>query len=133
MELASQGWFLGIEPVSCSHIHPWYTNMSQHTTLCACDLSLSNVPVFGTPWTRDIQAPLSKEFSRQEYWSRLPFPTPGDLPNPRISLIYGILKKKKKKNELIETENRSVVARTFGWHVGEMDESDEKALFSCYN
>ena len=30
------------------------------------------------------QAPLSMEFSRQEYWSRLPFPSPGDLPNPRI-------------------------------------------------
>ena len=32
----------------------------------------------------DHQAPLSMEFSRQEYWSGLPFPTPGDLPNPEI-------------------------------------------------
>ena len=32
------------------------------------------------------QALLSKEFSRQEYWSRLPFPSPGDLPNPGIEL-----------------------------------------------
>ena len=41
---------------------------------------------FTTPWTVTRQAPLSKGFSRQEYWSRLPFPTPGDLPNPGIKL-----------------------------------------------
>ena len=37
-----------------------------------------------TPWTAAHQAPLSMEFSRQEYWSELPFPPPGDLPNPGI-------------------------------------------------
>ena len=37
-----------------------------------------------TPWTVVPQAPLSMEFSRQEYWSGLPFPSPGDLPNPGI-------------------------------------------------
>ena len=37
-----------------------------------------------TPWTVANQAPLSTEFSRQEYWSGWPFPTPGDLPHPRI-------------------------------------------------
>ena len=36
------------------------------------------------PWTVARQAPLSVEFSRQEYWSGLPFPPPGDLPNPGI-------------------------------------------------
>ena len=36
------------------------------------------------PWTVAYQAPLSMEFSRQEYWSGLPYPTPGDLPNPGI-------------------------------------------------
>ena len=35
------------------------------------------------PWTVVHQAPLSMEFSRQEYWSELPFPTLGDLPDPR--------------------------------------------------
>ena len=45
---------------------------------------LSHVQIFVTPWTVDHQAPLSMEFSRQEYWSGLPFPTPGDLPNPGI-------------------------------------------------
>ena len=46
--------------------------------------SLSHVRLFATPWTVTCQAPLSKGFSRQEYWSWLPFPSPGDLPNPGI-------------------------------------------------
>ena len=37
-----------------------------------------------TPWTVAHQGPLSKGFPRQEYWSKFPFTTPGDLPNPRI-------------------------------------------------
>ena len=37
-----------------------------------------------TPWTVGHQAPLSMRFSRQEYWSGLPFPSPGDLPDPGI-------------------------------------------------
>ena len=37
-----------------------------------------------TPWTGAHQAPLSIRFSRQEYWSGLPFPSPGDLPDPGI-------------------------------------------------
>ena len=41
-------------------------------------------PTLATPWTVARQAPLSMEFSRQEYWSGLPFPSPGDLPNPGI-------------------------------------------------
>ena len=46
--------------------------------------SLSHVRLFATPWTVAYQAPLSMGFSRQEYWSELPFPSPGDLPNPGI-------------------------------------------------
>ena len=42
---------------------------------------------FGTPWTLARQAPLSTGFSRQEYWSGLPFPSPGDLPNARIEPV----------------------------------------------
>ena len=45
---------------------------------------LSHVRLFATPRTVAHQAPQSMEFSRQEYWSGLPFPSPGDLPNPRI-------------------------------------------------
>ena len=43
---------------------------------------LSCVQLFMTPWTTACQAPLSLEFSRQEYWSRLLFPSPRDHPNP---------------------------------------------------
>ena len=43
--------------------------------------SLSHVQHFATPWTVAYQAPLSMGFSRQEYWSGLPFPSPGDLPD----------------------------------------------------
>ena len=46
--------------------------------------SLSCVQLFGTPWTIAYQAPPSMGFSRQEYWSGLPFPSPGDLPDPGI-------------------------------------------------
>ena len=46
--------------------------------------SLSRVRLFVTPWTVAYQAPQSMEFSRQEYWSGLPFPSPGDLPDPGI-------------------------------------------------
>ena len=45
---------------------------------------LSSVQLSATPWTIAHQGPLSMEFSRQEYWSRLPFPPPGDLPDPGI-------------------------------------------------
>ena len=44
----------------------------------------SHVRLFAIPWTVAYQAPLSMEFSRREYWSGLPFPSPGDLPNPGI-------------------------------------------------
>ena len=47
----------------------------------------SHVRLFPTPWTAARQAPLSMEFSRQEYWSRLPFPSPGDLPKPGIKPV----------------------------------------------
>ena len=46
----------------------------------------SHVQLFVVPWTVACLAPLSMEFSRQEYWSGLPFPSPGDLPGPEISL-----------------------------------------------
>ena len=46
--------------------------------------SLSRVWPFATPWTVAHQAPLSMGFSRQEYWSGLPFTSPGDLPDPGI-------------------------------------------------
>ena len=52
------------------------------------------------PWTVASQAPLFMGFSRQEYWSRLPFPSPGDLPNPGIKV---------KSNSGIEFSSLSVL------------------------
>ena len=43
-----------------------------------------HVRLFATPWTIEHQAPLSMGFPRQEYWSGLPLPSPGDLPDPGI-------------------------------------------------
>ena len=40
-----------------------------------------------TPWTAALQAPLSMEFSRQEYWNGLPFLPPGDLPKPAVEIL----------------------------------------------
>ena len=51
---------------------------------CMRAQSLSRVRLFATPWTVAHQAPLSMEFPRQEYWSGLPSPSPGDLLNPGI-------------------------------------------------
>ena len=46
--------------------------------------SLRWVQLFTTPWTIALQASLSMGFPRQEFWSVLPFPSPGNLPNPGI-------------------------------------------------
>ena len=52
---------------------------------------VSCLTFFDTPWTVAHQASLSMEFSRQEYWSELLFPSPGDLPNPGIEPRYPAL------------------------------------------
>ena len=52
--------------------------------VCVCVCVLSCAQLFATPRTVAHQAPLSMEFSRQEYYSALPFPSPGDLPDPGI-------------------------------------------------
>ena len=49
--------------------------------------SLSYVPLFATAWTVAYNAPPSMGFSRQEYWSGLPFPSLEDLPNPGIEPV----------------------------------------------
>ena len=54
--------------------------------------SLSRIQLFATLWTVAYQAPPSMEFSRQEYWSGLPFPFPGDLPDPGIEPGFPPLK-----------------------------------------
>ena len=65
-----------------------YTTMGSHTrTPSSFQKHRRTCPLFrlfATPWTIAHQVPLSTEFSRQEYWSGLSFPSPGDLPNPGI-------------------------------------------------
>ena len=52
--------------------------------LCVCVSHFSRARLFGTLWTVAYQAPLSVRFSRQKYWSGLPFPSPEDAPDPGI-------------------------------------------------
>ena len=51
---------------------------------------LSHVQIFVTTWTVAHQAPRSMGFSRQGYWSQLPFPSPGNLPKPRIKSMFPV-------------------------------------------
>ena len=55
--------------------------------VCVCVCALSHVRLFATPWIIAHQAHLSVGFSRQEYWSGLPFPSPGGLPDPGIEPV----------------------------------------------
>ena len=55
-----------------------------------CSQSLSHVWLFATPWTVALQVPLSIEFSRQEYWSGLPFPSPNIIDTNTLSCIWFI-------------------------------------------
>ena len=55
--------------------------------VCVCVCVLSHVQFFVTPWAVGCQAPLSMGFSRQEYWSGLPFPSLGHLPDARIKPV----------------------------------------------
>ena len=60
--------------------------------MCVCVLSRSSrVRLLATPWTVACHAPLSMGFLRQEYWSGLPFPFPGDLPDPGIKPVSAAL------------------------------------------
>ena len=52
--------------------------------MCVCVHVLSGVQLFEIPWALALQAPLSTELSRQEYWSELTFHSSGDLPDPEI-------------------------------------------------
>ena len=65
--------------------------------MCVCESmkvkvkSLSHVQLFATPWTEAYHAPASTGLSRQEYWSRLPFPFPEDFPDPGIEPVSPVL------------------------------------------
>ena len=69
---------------------PTEGGVSQLTTQIGISASTMSDSV--TPWTVAHQAPLSVEFSRQEYWSGLPSPSPGDLPNPGIKRVDSFIR-----------------------------------------
>ena len=58
--------------------------LNKYPRVCLCAQSLNHVRLFVTSWTVACQAYLSMEFSKPEYWSEYPFPSPGDLPNTVI-------------------------------------------------
>ena len=70
------------------NIPPGLSETGPNTLICVLrepqSLLLSRVQLFAAPGTVAHQAPLSMGFSRQEYWSGLPWPSPGDFPNPGI-------------------------------------------------
>ena len=70
-----------IQPVGIELVAEFYFSVC----MCVCVCTLSRVQLFVTPQTVARQVPLSMGFSRQEYWSELLFPPPGDLPHPGIS------------------------------------------------
>ena len=78
----------GIEPASLKFPalagEFFTTSNTWKAPICAVPSRFSCVRLFVTLWTVACQAPLSMEFSRQEYWSGLPFPPPRDLPNAGI-------------------------------------------------
>ena len=72
----------------CAVGMPWWGWWLVLPCVCVCLLSrCSRVRLVVTPWTVAHQAPLSMGFSRQEYWSGLPCPPPGDLPAPGIEPV----------------------------------------------
>ena len=64
--------------------HDWATEMNWTELMVVGGSVAKSCLTLATPWTVACQVPLSLGFSRQEYWSGLPFPSPGDLPNPGV-------------------------------------------------
>ena len=78
------------DSIAPSPVLLWFHSVNRnswHRDLWWCPVCVpshfSHVQLFATLWTAAYQAPLSMEFSRQEYWSGLPFPPPENLPNPQ--------------------------------------------------
>ena len=65
----------------------WFPQFTVRQHFVVVFYLLIHAQLFATPWTITHQAPLSMGFSRQEYWSVWPCPSPGDLPNPGIKLV----------------------------------------------
>ena len=88
-EIKKFGFFWGFSWLAALSVHisdvsPYilisssYKDLTHWFRVCVCVCVLSSVWLFATPWTVALQAPLSMGFSRQEHWSGLPFPSPGE-------------------------------------------------------
>ena len=83
LELDMEQWSgskLGKKYIKAVYGHPAHLTYMQSEPVKL----LNHLRLFAVPWTVAFQAPLSMEFSRREYRSRLPFPSPGDVPDLRI-------------------------------------------------
>ena len=91
--------------------------------------SLSRVRLFATPWTIAYQASPSMGFSRQEYWNGLPFPSPGDLPDPGIKPAL--------EADALTSEHPGVFLRTYSeWYLmlyTNLHNSDNNLINWCYS
>ena len=83
-EVSFPGWGAKIPHALNQKTKMWKTRSNIVTNSIKWKWSRSVVSDSATPWTTAYQAPPSTGFSKQEYWSGLPFPSPGDLPNPGI-------------------------------------------------
>ena len=87
IQLSGLRWYLSHNYLPPAHFQCFLLIYTLSLLLFGCQV-MSNS--FSTPWAVAHQAPLSMGFFRQEYWSRLPFPSPGDLPNPEIIPTYAL-------------------------------------------
>ena len=67
---------------------PNSSKASQEQKNCCGGIVIKTCPTLATPWTVTRQVSLSLEFSSQEHWSGLPFPSPGDVPDPEIKPVH---------------------------------------------
>ena len=80
------GFFTTAPPEKLFLLLPYYIDKYRSLPQSSSESESEVVSDSATPWTVAHQAPPSMGFSRQEYWSGLPFPSPGDLPDPGIEL-----------------------------------------------
>ena len=104
----------------------------EESTLYLKVKSLSRVRLFATPWTIAYQASPSMGFSRQEYWNGLPFPSPGDLPDPGIKPGSPAL-----EADALTSEHPGVFLRTYSeWYLmlyTHSHNSDNNLINWCYS
>ena len=98
---------------------------------CSCLVSTSCPTLFANPWTVARQAPLSKGFSRQEYWSGLPYPYLGEIPNsemnPGMELISCI-----DRQILYHWANREAVHAVTKFQISKIQSSSENFLHNSF-